>query len=93
MSDIWRDDDIGLASRETFDMTGGGEMYVNPNFKTKKAFKEAVANGDVVTVFSPGLFPAPKDGTAYIEGPHYPEPHRWYAKVTVSDGKVVKVVS
>jgi hypothetical protein len=66
--------------------------YVSPNFKTKKAFKEAVAAGKSVSVFSPGPFPAKDNGTEYIEGPHFPEPHRWYAKVTVQDGIVVKVV-
>lgn len=66
-------------------------MYVSPNFKTKKAFKEAVANGDRVTVFSPGPFPAPSNGRTTIEGPHYPQPHRWYATVEVRDGIVVKV--
>lgn len=54
-------------------------MYVNPNFKTKKALKEAVARGDRVDVFSPGPFPCKTDGTESVEGPHYPEPHRWYA--------------
>lgn len=66
-------------------------MYVQPNFATKKAFKEAVSRGDTVTVFSPGMFPAKRDGRETIEGPHYPEPHRWYAQVTVSDGKVTSV--
>jgi hypothetical protein len=66
-------------------------MYVEPNFKSKKAFKEAVAAGQLVTVFSPGPFPAPTQGKAYIEGPHYPEPHKWYAQVEVKDGVVVKV--
>jgi hypothetical protein len=65
--------------------------YVDPNFKTKKAFKEAVAAGKEVYVFSPGMYPAQKDGTEYIEGPHYPEPHKWYAQVEVKDGKVIKV--
>lgn len=65
--------------------------YVSPNFKSKKALKEAVANGEYVSVFSPGPFPAKSNGTEFIEGPHYPEPHRWYAQVTVEDGKVVKV--
>lgn len=65
--------------------------YVDPNFKTKKALKEAVAEGKQVYVFSPGPFPAKRDGTEYIEGPHYPEPHRWYAQVTVKDGKVQSV--
>jgi len=65
--------------------------YVNPNFKTKKALKEAVAAGKHVTVFSPGPFGCNRNGTEYIEGPHYPQPHRWYAKVIVKDGKVIAV--
>lgn len=68
-------------------------MYVDPNYPTKKALKEAVARGDVVTVFSPGPFPAPANGKADIEGPHYPKPHTWYANVLVKDGRVTKVVS
>ena len=68
-------------------------MYVHPNFKTKKALKEALAAGQRVTVFSPGIFPAKTDGDETIEGPHYPEPHRWYARVRVSDGVVTKVLS
>jgi hypothetical protein len=67
-------------------------MYVNPNYKTKKDLKEAVANGRIVTVFSPGPFPANQNGRVAIEGPHFPEPHRWYAQVNVVDGKVVKVI-
>lgn len=68
-------------------------MYVRPNFKSKKALKEAVKNGDQVAVFSPGPFPAKENGTVAVEGPHYPEPHRWYASVEVKDGYVVKVKS
>jgi hypothetical protein len=66
-------------------------MYVRPNFKSKKALREAVANGDRVEVFSPGPWPANSNGTETIEGPHYPEPHRWYAQVVVENGVVVKV--
>jgi hypothetical protein len=66
-------------------------MYVSPNFKTMKSMKEAVAAGAKVCVYSPGPFPAPEQGVAFVEGPHYPEPHRWYAKVEVKDGMVVKV--
>lgn len=68
-------------------------MYVSPNYKTKKALKEAVASGEVVQVFSPGPFPAKQDGRESVEGPHFPQPHRWYAQVEVKDGFVVKVVS
>lgn len=66
-------------------------MYTTKNFRTKKALKEAVAAGEKVTLFAPGLG-APKDnGTEYVEGPHYPEPHTWYAQVVVKDGIVVSV--
>lgn len=66
-------------------------MYVNPNFKTKKALKEAIAAGKKVTVFSPGPFPATENGVETIEGPHYPKPHTWYARVTVKGGIVTSV--
>lgn len=67
-------------------------MYTVPNFKSKKALKEAVRNGETVTVFNPGPFaPPPENGTAFIEGPHYPEPHKWYGKAVIKDGKVIKV--
>lgn len=67
-------------------------MYVNPNFKSKKALREAVDAGKAVSVFSPGPFPARENGIETVEGPHYPEPHRWYARVEVKDGLVVKVL-
>lgn len=65
--------------------------YVEPNFRTKKALKEAVARGDRVTAFQPGgQFPGVTDGQEFIEGPH--GRHEWYAMVEVADGCVVKVV-
>lgn len=66
--------------------------YTDPNFKTKKALKEAVAKGDHVTVFSPGPFPVVQTGRVVVEGPHYPAPHSWYAQVEVFNGVVKKVV-
>lgn len=65
--------------------------YTTTNFKTKKAFKEAVAAGKKISVWSPGPFPVTENGTTTIEGPHYPAPHTWYASVTVVDGIVTKV--
>lgn len=66
-------------------------MYTRRNFKTKKALKEAVAAGESVEVYQPGgLFPSQTDGSIVIEGPHYPEPHRWYAQATIKDGVIVK---
>ena len=69
-------------------------MYSDRNFKTKKAFREAVEGGAKVTVYQPNdMFgnPTPKEGTVCVEGPHYPEPHRWYATATLKDGYVVNV--
>ncbi len=66
-------------------------MYTTINFKTKKAFKEAFANGDRIEVFQPGPFPGRTNGPETIEGPHFPEPHRWYAGVTLSDSVVTAI--
>jgi hypothetical protein len=66
-------------------------MYTTINFKSKKALKEAVAAGKRVELFAPGLGTPKVNGIDFVEGPHYPEPHRWYAKVTMKDGVVVKV--
>lgn len=66
-------------------------MYTSRNFKTKKALKDAVLNGEEVTIYAPGLGEPKRDGIEYISGPHYPLPHRWYAEVTMKDGKVIKV--
>ena len=66
-------------------------MYTDQNFKTKKALKDAVASGQQVRLFAPGLGQPKRDGMETVEGPHYPEPHRWYARVEVKDGLVVKV--
>ena len=65
--------------------------YVSPNFKSKKALKEALTSGQLVDVFQPGLGTVPHDGTVTLEGPHFPEPHRWYAVGTMEGGVLVKV--
>ena len=79
-------------------------MYTNINFRSKKALKEAVKawltytkhggpTRNPITYYQPGPFSGnePKDGTICVEGPHYPEPHRWYASCTVKDGVIVAV--
>ena len=65
--------------------------YCEPNFKTKKALKEAVKAGQEVTLFNPGLGEPKENGTNYVEGPQYPAPHSWYATVETVNGVVVKV--
>lgn len=66
-------------------------MYATTNFKTKKALREAVTSGQEVTIFAPGLGTPKTDGVEYLEGPHYPAAHTWYATVEMKDGRVVKV--
>ena len=69
-------------------------MYTVKNFKTKKAFKDAVAAGEEVRLYQPNnLFhaPDPIEGQFTVEGPHYPAPHTWYAVAEVMNGKVVSV--
>jgi hypothetical protein len=68
-------------------------MYTSRNFKTKKQLKEALANGEKLTVFQPNdMFGAnTQSGKVYLEGPHYPKPHTWYAEAWLQDGFIVKV--
>jgi hypothetical protein len=66
-------------------------MYCEVDFKTKKALKEAVLAGRQIGIFAPGLGTPKDNGTEYLEGPHYPKPHTWYAEVQMKDGIIVKV--
>lgn len=65
--------------------------YTDTNFKSKKAFKDAVAAGEEVTLWNYGLGEPKENGKAYVSGPHYPAAHTWYAEVTVVNGVVTKV--
>ena len=48
----------------------------------------------VVECHQPGPFgPLVKDGDHTCEGPHYPAAHKWYARVRVSAGRIIKVLS
>ena len=73
-------------------------MYTHVNFATKKVLKQAVAEfnetGEIpVTYYQPGPFGGkePQNGTVYVEGPHYPQPHRFYASCKAKDGVIVSV--
>ena len=69
-------------------------MYARENFKTKKALKEAVKAGPVPCFQPGGVFSeVVDDGQTCCEGPHFPEPHRWYATVMVQNNHIVKVIS
>jgi hypothetical protein len=64
--------------------------YVYQNYKSKKEFIAAVKAGVKHSTYNPsGLFEPTQNGSDVIEGPHYPQPHRWYARVKVENGIVV----
>lgn len=66
--------------------------YVDPDYPTKKAFKDAVAAGKLHYPYNPGgMYPTPENGRVFIEGPHYPKPHKWYAECVVQNGVIVSV--
>jgi hypothetical protein len=65
--------------------------YVSPNAKSKKQLKDWLAAGKSIEVFQPGMGTIPLTGKVYLEGPHYPAPHTWYAEGMMQDGKLVKV--
>ena len=68
-------------------------MYTHINFKTKKALKEAVESGKRITYYQPGPFGGnePQNGTITLEGPHYPQPHKFYCQAEAANGVVVKI--
>lgn len=63
--------------------------YVNPNYKTKKEFVAAIKAGKQHSTYNLSRFPTVYDGNDVVEGPHYPQPHRWYANVKIANGIVI----
>jgi len=73
-------------------------MYTLKNFQTKKAAREALAEALAagkpgLRFYQPGPFGGnePTEGRITLEGPHYPEPHRWYGSAQVRDGFIVSI--
>ena len=68
--------------------------YLYPNLKSKKAYKEKIASGGLVYAMNNTPYDSTEvnNGMVCFEGPHYPQPHRFYGQATVVDGRVVKVV-
>ena len=67
--------------------------YTDTNFKSKKDLKLAVANGKEIRCYQPGLGLDLSNftGKVYLEGPHYPKPHTWYAQAELVNGVITKV--
>ena len=68
-------------------------MYTSRNFKTKKALKEAIKSGERITIYQPGPYVGnePAEGEVALEGPHFPEPHTWYAPGILKNRFLIKV--
>lgn len=69
-------------------------MYITQNPKSKAEAKRWLAAGKRLTIHQPGPFGGqePTDGwVSGIEGPHYPEPHRWYGSVLMQEGRIIKI--
>jgi len=65
-------------------------MYTVRNFRTKRELRQAVARGEEVRLYAPGLRSHVQNRTEFVAGPHS-APHTWYAQVILRDGAVVKV--
>ena len=70
-------------------------MYTHKNYQTKKALKDDLASGKEIGVYQPNGdltgFTARRDGWVGLEGPHYPEAHKWYAEAWLENGRVAKI--
>jgi hypothetical protein len=85
-----------LATCGMIKQKDGGDVmaYTNVNYRTKKSLVQDVKAGKRVTVYQPGPFgPGVKDGICYLEGPHYPEAHKWYASAIVKAGVIISIKS
>jgi hypothetical protein len=67
--------------------------YTHYDYQSKKALRDAIKLGVRVTCYQPGPFAStlPKDGKVYLEGPHYPKPHKWYAEGILRDGILISI--
>lgn len=71
--------------------------YVTGNPKSKAELKRRMASGEAFKVFQPrpfghGGLDILEAGEYSVEGPQYPEPHRWYARVKVNAAGLVESV-
>lgn len=63
--------------------------YCDVNVKSKAELKRMIAAGEQVGVHQPGVGSIDPNGKVYLEGPWYPQPHRWYGVGYLKDGKLV----
>jgi hypothetical protein len=63
--------------------------FTKPNFQSREALSHAIAQGEPITVFSPGKAKPTNDGVVLVLGPRFPRVAQYYATLQVADGKVV----
>ena len=67
--------------------------YSKTNYPTKKALKADFKAGKPIEVYQPGPFGSGLiQGKTCVEGPHFPEPHKWYCAVECCDSVITKIV-
>lgn len=65
--------------------------YTVKNYKTKKALIADFKAGKEIKIRTDDAVINTSNGTIYLEGPHYPAPHTWYAMAKVVDWKIMEV--
>jgi hypothetical protein len=67
--------------------------YLYPEMASKKAYREAIANGKTITARenTPWGQMEVKSGSVPFEGPHFPKPHKYCGIATVVNGVVTAV--
>lgn len=69
--------------------------YTRKDFKSGAELKRALKAGEKIEVYQPNGditgATIPRNGTVFLEGPHYPKPHSWYLQGTMKDGFLEKV--
>jgi len=68
-------------------------MYTNHNYQSKAALKRALDAGVKVFVHQPGgVFESQQNGRVHLEGPHFPQPHKWGAMAIIKNGCIEKLL-
>jgi hypothetical protein len=65
--------------------------YTVKNYKTKKELIADFNSGKEIKLKSDRAVIETSNGTIYLEGPHYPAPHTWYAQAEIVDWKIMRI--
>lgn len=67
--------------------------YTDKDYMSKKQIKDDLKAGENITCYNPGLGPDLSNftGTVFLEGPHYPKPHKWHGKGYMENGLLKKI--